>query len=286
MIQPQDKTSVAVQEPLRRSRWRRFSPSMGWRAFWSEIVIVVLGVAIALAANEAVNAWNWRNKVKDAEARLQVDITWVFLWSAEKTVTQPCVDAQLAAMSRRVLESGEMLSPMPVFTTLGREQVVRMPTRPWRFPVWEALLADGTASHFPAQLQAVLGGISHDMTRARAYEAETRSLGGSLLLMRDPIALDPMVRAELLTRINTLRSLWQHERLYARQLLRLIADAGNAPPEAVVERFLNADGKHSAGNDHSGMPHFCTTNGLPLADWRDYRELSANVGAPVEGNAK
>ena len=28
---------------------------MGWKAFWSEILIVVLGVAIALAANEA--AW-------------------------------------------------------------------------------------------------------------------------------------------------------------------------------------------------------------------------------------
>ena len=36
----------------RRSRWRRFSPSMGWRAFWSEIVIVVLGVVIALAAGK------------------------------------------------------------------------------------------------------------------------------------------------------------------------------------------------------------------------------------------
>ena len=56
---------------------------MGWRAFWSEIVIVVLGVVIALAANEAVQEWTWRNKVEDAEARLRGDITWIFLWSAE-----------------------------------------------------------------------------------------------------------------------------------------------------------------------------------------------------------
>ena len=70
-----------------RSRWRRFSPSMGWRAFWSEIVIVVLGVVIALAANEAVQDWAWRNKVKDAEVRLRYDITWAFLWEAEKYVS-------------------------------------------------------------------------------------------------------------------------------------------------------------------------------------------------------
>ena len=49
--------------PAHRSRWRRFSPSMGWKAFWSEILIVVLGVVIALAANEAVEDRNWRSKV-------------------------------------------------------------------------------------------------------------------------------------------------------------------------------------------------------------------------------
>lgn len=269
-----------MPEPTHRSRWKRFSPSMGWRAFWSEIVIVVLGVVIALAANETVEAWNWRNKVRDAEARLQGDIHWVFLWSAEKAATQPCVDAQLAAMSIKVLESGDTLAPMPVFTTLDRQQVVRMPTRPYRFPIWEALLADGTASNFSPQRQAILGRISEDMVQARNYEAETRALGGALLAMRDPIALDPVVRAELLTRINALRSVWQYERLSARQRMRLIADAGNAPSEEVVELFLNADGKYPAGNEHSGMPSFCATKGLPMADWRDYRELSANVGAP------
>ena len=99
--------TTSSEPTIRRSRWQRFSPSMGWPAFWSEILIVVLGVVIALAANEAVEDWNWRNKVRDAEARLQGDIAWVFLWSAEKSVTQPCVDAQLAAMSRNVLDSGD-----------------------------------------------------------------------------------------------------------------------------------------------------------------------------------
>jgi len=283
---PDANNRTAPSQPARRSRWQRFSPSMGWPAFWSEILIVVLGVAIALAANEVVEQWNWRNKVADAEARIAGDITWAFLWSAEKSATQPCVDAQLAAMGRNVLESGDRLAPMPVYAALVRQQVVRMPTRPWRFPVWEALLADGTASHFPAQRQAVLGRISEDIAQARASEAETRGLGGTLLLMRDPIVLDPGVRADLLAHISRLRSLWEHERLYARQRMRMIADAGDAPSEQVVERFLNADGKHATGNDHSGMPHFCTTKGLPLADWRDYQELSVNVGAPGEGSTR
>lgn len=270
---PQDETAA----PAHRLRWRRFSPSMGWKAFWSEIVIVVLGVVIALAANEAVENWNWRNKVGDAETRLRGDIAWVFLWSAEKYISLPCVDAQLAALSRNVLGSGETLEPAPVLTSLSREFVVRMPNRPYRFPVWDALLADGTATHFTPQRQAFLGRISDSMARARQDESDTHRLVGSLLVMREPIALDPGVRANLLTRINELRSLNMRDALGARQDMQMIADAGSAPPDDEVESFLNAAGKHPSGATFSGMAQFCKARGLPVADWRDYRKIDARA---------
>lgn len=54
MSQQHDDTRLAEPEFARGSRWQRSSPSMGLRAFWSEILIVVLGLAIALAANQAV----------------------------------------------------------------------------------------------------------------------------------------------------------------------------------------------------------------------------------------
>ena len=260
---------------------------MGWRAFWSEILIVVLGVVIALAANEAVENWNWSNKVEDAETRLQGDVAWIFLWAAEKYVSQPCVDTQLAALGRNVLESTATLKPAPLIANhLALSYVVRMPNRPYRFPVWEALLADGTASHFTPQRQAFLGRISDDMTQARSSEAETRSLMGRLLLMRDPIALDPVVRAELLTHINQLRSLTAFEALNAQQRMRRIADAGSAPTAEEVELFLNAFGKNTAGSDYSGTAYFCNTQSLPLADWRDFRKITVNTQFPGAGGKK
>jgi hypothetical protein len=283
MSEPQYQAPQSVH----RSRWRRFSPSMGWRAFWSEILIVVLGVVIALAANQAVENWNWRNKVKDAEVRLQGDIAWAFLWAAEKSAGQPCVDAQLAAMARAVIESGETLQPLPVVMALDLQSVVRMPNRPYRFPVWDALLADGTASHFGTQRQALFGRISDGMAMSRASEVETRRLGGNLLRMRDPIPLDSVVRADLLADINNLRSLTAYEGLNAKQRMRVIADAGLAPPDEMVERFLNASGKNPSGSDYSGMPHYCKTHGLPVADWRDYRKLpTINLLYPGAGVAK
>jgi hypothetical protein len=253
---------------------------MGWPAFWSEIVIVVLGVAIALAANQAAEDWTWRNKVEDSETRLQGDVTWAFLWAAEKYVSRPCVDAQLAALGRDVLESASTLKPVTVLTNdkLSLSYVVRMANRPYRFPVWEALLADGTASHFASQRQAFLGRISDEMAQARSSEAETRSLMGRLMVMRDPIALDPVVRADLLTQINQLRSLTAFETLNAQQRMRRIFDAGSAPEAEDVELFLNASGKNPSGADYSGMPSFCKSQGLPVADWRDYRKITVTAG--------
>ena len=273
-----ESNDVQTPDSAPRSRWRRFSPSMGWRAFWSEIVIVVLGVVIALAANEAVQDWSWRNKVRDSETRLHGDITWTFLWVAEKYVSQPCIDAQLAALSRIVLESEDTLKPQPVFTANTKVQyVVRMPNRPYRFPTWDALVADGTASHFAPERQAFFGRISDDMAQARAGETESRRLMGRLLVMRDPIPLDPMVRAELLTNINELRSLTTIEALNSQQRMRRIADAGNAPTADIVERFLNASGKYPSGNDFSGTVPFCKAKGFPLADWRDYRKITVSA---------
>ncbi len=248
---------------------------MGWKAFWSEILIVVLGVAIALAANEAVQDWTWNNKVRDAEARLQGDLAWAFVWAAEKYVSQPCVDAQLAALSRTVLESGDTLEPAPVRAFYTSRYVVRMPNRPYRFPVWDALVADGTASHFTPERQAFLGRVSDDMATASLSETEAGRLNGRLLVMRDPIPLDPVVRVDLLTQINELRAFTGEEALNAQQRMRVIADAGSAPPSEVVEAFLNRSRAQASGANFSGTVEYCKAQHLPLADWHDLESATA-----------
>ena len=39
----------------------------GWREFLREILIIVIGVAIALAAGEAVDDWNWTEGLEPAQ---------------------------------------------------------------------------------------------------------------------------------------------------------------------------------------------------------------------------
>lgn len=92
-MNPTDQEASETPAPTYRSRSGRFAPSMGWKAFWSEIIIVVLGVMIALAANEVVENWNWQNKVREGELRLRGDMDANFFYAAEINATLPCVNA-------------------------------------------------------------------------------------------------------------------------------------------------------------------------------------------------
>jgi hypothetical protein len=272
MSRPQDKTRVTAPEPVQRSRWKRFSPSMGWRAFWSEILIVVIGVVIALAANEAVEKWNWRNKVADGEARLREDTANVFEWSAERYATGPCIDAQLAALITRVMDSGERLDPAPIHTSLNMRRVLTAPQRPFRFPVWDALVADGTASRMSPERQALYGRLGQSLERMRLRNEDYMRLRGRMLVLAHPIELDAQTRNRLLTDLEELRAMNAVDVRALGQDMNFITEYGIAPGSKSVEEFLAT----------STTIQFCRENGLPMRGWRDTRDTMIGGGGPLD----
>ncbi len=269
MSQPQNESPVGAPEPLHRLRWRRFSPSMGWRAFWSEILIVVIGVVIALAANEAVEKWNWRNKVADGEARLREDTANVFEWSAERYATGPCIDAQLTALITRVVDSGERLDPAPIHTSLNMRRVLTAPQRPFRFPVWDALVADGTASRMSPQRQALYGRLGQSLERMRLRNEDYMRLRGRMLVLAHPIELDAQTRNRLLTDLEELRSMNAVDVRALGQDMNFITEYGIAPGSKSVEEFLAT----------STTIRFCREQGLPMSNWRDTSDTMIGGGA-------
>jgi hypothetical protein len=241
---------------------------MGWRAFWSEILIVVLGVVIALAANEAVQDWNWRNKVADGEARLRINTANVFLWSAERYTVGPCIDAQLSTLIDRVMNSGERLDPAPVRTGLNLRNILMAPQRPFRYTIWDALVADGTASRLSPQKQGLYGVIGDSMTRMRLRQEDHMRLRGRLLVLAHPITLDTVTRNELLGDLEELRAMNAADVRSLGQGMDSMTEAGLAPSATFVEEFLAT----------STTLQFCSEQALPMNDWRDTRSALAESG--------
>jgi hypothetical protein len=85
-------------------------PLHGWRAFAGEVGIIVLGVIIALAFGQVVQAWQWHEDVKTARASIHREMAFDLALAADRLRIAKCVDRHLADAERRieaVAESGE-----------------------------------------------------------------------------------------------------------------------------------------------------------------------------------
>ena len=260
-MKPTDENTTDAPKPAYRSRWGRFSPSMGWKAFWSEIVIVVLGVLIALAANDAVENWNWQKKVAAGELKLQREATRNFQWAAEQATLYPCVAAQLDALQKRLLSSGDVLDPAPVFSdSFSDAFVYRIPSRPYVQSAWQALNNDGTSSHMDdwrQQIYAQLYTQNTDMierTRTKTDVLSVRSL-----MLSIPIPLNQSTRAMLLAELLEQKGHIRNQSIVAIQTMANMRDLGQAPPSKIVQEFLQ---------NESGTLAFCKAQGYPVADWQ------------------
>lgn len=79
----------------RRSRLVRLSPAHGWPSFWTEITVVVLGILIALGAQQAVDAWNARSDTIEFRKALDGEIAYNLAQYRERATQADCLKRRL-----------------------------------------------------------------------------------------------------------------------------------------------------------------------------------------------
>ena len=118
-----------------RSRWlAAFSDGPG---MLREIVIVVVGVLLAFAADRAGEAMAVAHRTRTTEAALKVEVQTSLLHAAEVGAYAECRDARVMRMTAAV-RAGQ---PAPARLNL--------PSRPWTSAVWRSALASGAAEELP-----------------------------------------------------------------------------------------------------------------------------------------
>jgi hypothetical protein len=234
-------------------------PVHGWRVFFGEIVIVVIGVLIALGAQQLVEDWGWREKVAHADSQLKREASINFRYAAEQVAVGPCLDAQLESLRQRVQASGPALQPAPVFTDPSADFVFRAPSRPFQDHVWRAINDDGTALHFEELTRYLYSQTYTQIDELRLMTTQSDLTAGRLMVLQEPIALDPASRAQLLLALAEQRGRSRQQSLIADQVMGTMRDLGQAPDGAAVDQYLA---------ERSGTARFCRAQGLPLADWR------------------
>jgi len=100
-------------------------PLHGWRAFVGEVGIIVVGVLIALGAEQLVEDWQWQQKVahttEEIDGELHRNAASAYAW----LTVAPCVEGQLKAIdvalaaarhSGRVQPTAAMTPPLERFS--------------------------------------------------------------------------------------------------------------------------------------------------------------------------
>jgi hypothetical protein len=136
-------------------------PLHGWRAFAGEVGIIVVGVLIALGAEQVVENWHWREKVRAAERSLDFEVN-VQLDNAEGAVAlNRCSAAWFGTLETAILAHDT--------ATIQRLYAAHPPyeERAWRSTAWQAAMSTQVADHIDAIAMAQYGFLYNGTEEAR-----------------------------------------------------------------------------------------------------------------------
>ena len=116
-------------------------PLHGWRSFVGEVGVIGLGVLIALAANAFLDARQWEEKTRAAEAAMRLELAEDDGPQAYgRLVIAPCLDAQIVRIHDG---SGHVASD----ELRKLASAYNPPFRVWDSEAWKAVLASDVGSH-------------------------------------------------------------------------------------------------------------------------------------------
>ena len=116
-------------------------PVHGWRAFFGEVGIIVIGVLIALGAEQVVETVHWNEKVHIAQENVGEELNALLIQSYEATQLDQCapswIDAAESAVSRGSSAALQILfDGQPPFSP-----------RNWRSTAWQTMMSTQVADH-------------------------------------------------------------------------------------------------------------------------------------------
>jgi hypothetical protein len=226
-------------------------PLHGWRAFVGEVGIIVVGVLIALAAEQVVETAHWRHVSAEAKQSVAGEMSGEYFAAAEMVIGQPCIDRQLQLLENAVLAPGPFRA-VPSYSEGPMNFAIRAPARAWSQNVWQSVTNDGTASHLDDETRLGLANVYGLAAYLREKNAAADALRNRLEALSRPIELSADARAGIVADIEQARSLYGVMALVSNQLIGQGEKIGF--PAAASD--LRAD--------ESGTVNFCRAHHLPL----------------------
>jgi hypothetical protein len=234
-------------------------PLHGWRAFVGEVGIIVVGVLIALAAEQGVEDWRWHERADEARERLRAEVGHEFLLVEERKAVFDCIDEQLRTIEDAVLAAGSTLKPLPVYREHGianlsygdYSYVLRTPSRSWSDSAWQSVISEGLSAHLTRDERRLLPIHYSQMTRMRELNAQDDVAAGDLAALSKPLALDAGVKASFIRTVEAERLRNLAMGWLSTEMIDTIRQLGYVPSATERHEWLQ----------NSGTMKFCRAHG-------------------------
>jgi hypothetical protein len=113
------------------------------REFLKEIGTIVVGVLIALAAEQAVETLHWAHRVADAEDAMRAELLQSERDAYYRLATRPCAKIELNGIESSLIAWRDRGTPVPTIAPYQR------PRRPWQSDAWNSARALQITGHMP-----------------------------------------------------------------------------------------------------------------------------------------
>jgi hypothetical protein len=231
-------------------------PLHGWREFAGEVGIIVLGVLIALAAEQLVVFVHDRRVADQAEADIRAELSGNDGYAADRVAIGSCIRASLTDLQKRLVAAGDswpglhntLLSGGTRGTTTGSLYAFRRPIGPpkrlWLNSAWSTAMNSGAISGVD---RARFVGFSELYVMVSLLDRlQEQELGdyGQLMPVVVPMKLDSGTRLQLLTLVSRLDTDNATIERLAAVFTRAAAENGIGPDKKWLENSVKWETRH------------------------------------------
>ena len=197
--------------------FRRMAGSgTGWKTFFFEVTIVVVGVIIALLANHFVTQFNRRADMLETMRSVESDLLVIAQYASERLATEPCrleQERHLLALLQRddPYWQPEVSAALNTgFDSQAVPAVLRMPLRGWPETAWRAATSSDSVFALDRLQVSILNDLFESATSVNSTMDELREKKALLSHLAIAGEISPTQRRDaiaLLADISTLEAL-------------------------------------------------------------------------------
>ena len=196
------------------------TPLRGWRAFSGEVGIIVVGVLLALGAQQVVETLHSGRETQDALRVIREELAQSAGVFEERVLVQPCLDRRLDELGA-VIATARRTHRIPAIGEIGRP-----PLRPIQSTGWLTASAQGIVANFPdTQRNELSIFYSQGAGYSKEVEAELEMWAILRVLEESPGPIDETLLAQAMVTLQRLRFRSWLNGINASQLLDAIRAA-------------------------------------------------------------